>query len=98
MWSLFVVLVEATLGEPTSLRQVHELLDVEQFISQTTEERFGEAILPRAAWLDVQHLQANTLAMTPNGLCDELWAVVATNVLRYAARQKQIRQDVQHAI
>ena len=66
--------------------------------AQPAEERFGIAILPRAARLDVQHLQAGLLAVTTDRRGDELRPIVAANVLRHATREEQVRQNIEHAI
>ena len=65
--SLFVVLLQATRGEPAGRSQVFELLDVQQLVAESAEERFGEAVLPRGARLDVEHLQPDSFAVTTDG-------------------------------
>ncbi len=62
-------------------RQVLELLDVQQLVAKAAEERFGETVLPRRPWLDVEQLQADSFTVTANGTGDELWSIVAADVL-----------------
>ncbi len=56
------------------------------------------AVFPRAARLDVQHLQARLLAVATHRPSNELRAIVAANVPRHAARQEQAGQYVEHPI
>jgi hypothetical protein len=46
------VFFDAPPGEPTGLRQIRELLTVQQLVAQSAEERLGIAVLPRARRLD----------------------------------------------
>ncbi len=95
---LVVVFLQTPPGEPPRLGQVGKLLAVHQLVAQPAEERFGIAVLPGTARLDVQHLQARSLAMSADRLGDELGAVVAANVPRHAAHQEQIRQHIDHPL
>src|ERR1700724_518972 len=93
-----VVFFLASTGEPPCLGQVGELLTVQELVPQPAEERFRKTVLPGAAGLDVEHLQAHLLAMTTDRRSDELRAIVATNVPRRSTREEQVGQDVERAI
>jgi hypothetical protein len=80
------------------LGQIHELLHIQQLVSQAAEKRFRKSILPRRARLDVKHLQASRRRMLADRRGNELRTVVAANVFRHAASQKQVRQNIQHTI
>ena len=64
MRTFFVVLVQALPGKPASLGEIHELLDIQQLVTQAAEERFGEAVFPRSPWLDVQHFQSRLFTVS----------------------------------
>ena len=93
-----VVLQSPGVGQVPGLGKVRELFSVGQLVSQAAVERFGVAVLPGRAWLDVQRLHARMGQPPPNRLGDELRPVVAADVLRHATDAEQLRQHVDHLL
>ena len=60
---------------------VHERMHVQTFIAKGPVEALDEWVFPRAAWRDVERLCSLFRQPVLKRLCDELRAIVATNVL-----------------
>ena len=82
------------LDDDLRLAESVEDLAVEQLVAQPSIEALDKAILPRAAWSDVGGLGSDRRDPLLDGLGDELRAVVGADVLRNAAQDEQVGQDV----
>ena len=71
-----VVLPEPAIGQALGLSHRGEQLGVEEFIPKPTVEGFSKAVLPWGAWLDVRGCGAAVFAPAPQGVGNELGAVV----------------------
>src|SRR5690606_30512953 len=71
-----------------------EDLAVEEFVAQASIEALDVAILPWASGCDVGSLRPDGGDPVLHGRGDELRAVVGTDVLRHAAQDEQVGQDV----
>lgn len=96
MRPLSIVVSPPCLDDDLSLGEAVEDLTVEQFIAQLRVEFFAVTVFLRAARLDECGLRAHCYDPIPNGLGDELWAVVGTNMARQTAQDEQVRQSVDH--
>ena len=65
---------------------------IEQLIAQLAVERLAIAVLPGTSWFDVGGLGADGCNPFAERECDELRAVVGTDVGRHAASDEQIAQ------
>ena len=63
---------------------------IQKFIAKPGVERLDEAVLPRTAWRDVGCLRADCGDPVLLRLCDELRAVVGTDVPRHALQDEQV--------
>ena len=82
MRSLLVVLVAVVLDDDPGLRQGPELFAVQAFVPEATVEGLDEAILPRAAGLDVDRPDLGCGQPLLELLGDKLRSIVGTDVLR----------------
>jgi len=92
------MLVQSPTRKPFRFLQVHKLLHVQQFATQSTKRTLGKTVLPRRTQLDIKQFQPGTIGMTANRLRNKLGTVVAANVLRHATRHKQFFQHGQHLL
>ena len=76
-----VVVVLPDRGEATGAGQVIEDFHGQELVGQATVEALGVSILPGTAWVDVQRLNVHAPQPRSHSLSNELWAVVATNLL-----------------
>ena len=79
MWPEGVVLPAPAIGQALSLSHPGEQLSVEQLIPEPADERLGKAVLSRRAWLDLGSGGAAAFAPAPQGVGNELWAVVTAD-------------------
>ena len=79
--------------DPRLLERVKDLA-VQQLIAKLRVEALAIAVLPWAARRDIGGLGADKRDPVPRGLRDELGAVVRTHMAGNAARNEQVRQDV----
>ncbi len=70
MWSQSVVIIAPPAGDAMDLLKTVEDLAVEQTIAQAGVEAFDLAVLPKAAWLDVQGGDAESAQPLPHGVGD----------------------------
>jgi hypothetical protein len=82
MWSDCVVVLSPAFNEHLCLLQCVEDLAIEQLISELAVEAFIVAVLPGAAWLDVESLDADPAEPSPNRLGGELGPVVRADMIR----------------
>ena len=81
------VLQAPAISQQLSLWSRGEQLGVEELIPEPPVERFGKAVLPRRSRLDIRRAGCVAgIAPVPQGLGDELRAVVTTDV-RAASQQ-----------
>ena len=76
------------LAEHLRLHQTREQFAVQEFIPETTVERFTVRILPWTARRDVQGSDATLRQELPNRIRDELRTIVAANVFRHPAESR----------
>src|SRR5690606_14790336 len=79
--------------DPGLFERVEDLA-VEEFVAQASIEALDVAILPWASGCDVGSLRPDGGDPVLHGRGDELRAVVGTDVLRHAAQDEQVGQDV----
>jgi hypothetical protein len=84
------------LDDDPGLSKRVEDLSVQQFIAKSGVEALDEAVLPGTASLNVGRLGSNGSDPVLHGLGDELRPVVGSDVLRYAAQNELIGQQVDH--
>ena len=71
-----------------------EDLAIEEFVAHSRIEAFDEAVLPWASRRDIGGACADGGDPFLHGPGDELRAIVGTNVLRRAAQDEQVGQDI----
>ena len=86
------------LTEHLRLQYRVEHLSVQQFITQPPVERLDVAVLPWAAWLDIQGLDPDPLEPSPERLCRELRPVVRAYVLGRAAQDEELGEPRQEPL
>ena len=89
-----IVVTSPAFDEDLVVVQRIKQFPVEQFISQFAIEGFDIAVLPRTARLDEQGRHGQHVIPGPQRRNDELRAVVAPNMRRAAADEKQLTQDL----
>ena len=89
----FVMPTPAFHDDPGLFERVEDLA-VEEFVAQASIEALDVAILPWASGCDVGSLRPDGGDPVLHGRGDELRAVVGTDVLRHAAQDEQVGQDV----
>jgi hypothetical protein len=67
---------------------------IQKFIAKPGVERLDEAVLPWTAWRDVGCLRADCGNPVLHRFCDELRAVVGTDVSGDAAQDEQVAERV----
>ena len=67
-----VVLPAPAVGQALGFRHRDEQLGIQEFISEPSVERLGNAVLPRRSRFDVGGAGAAALAPFPEGVSDEL--------------------------
>lgn len=75
-----------------------ERFSVQAFIPQTPVEALVVAILPWAAWLNVESFDAQLREPRLDGFCCKFRSVVRADMIRYPACDKQISQNIHHII
>jgi hypothetical protein len=83
MGSVLVVFPAVVFDDHPRFGQGVELLAVEAFVAEPSVEAFDEAVLPRAAGLDVEGFHPVILEPLLDGPGDELGAVVAPQVFEH---------------
>ena len=83
------------LDEDLGLLEAVEDLAVEQLVPQLAVEAFAIAILPGAAWLDVERLGTHTRQPAAHDLGGHLWPVVGSDVLGDTAHQHRVSHGLQ---
>lgn len=71
-----------------------EDLAVEPFVAELAVEALALAVLPRATGFDIRGPGTQSGDPVPEGLRDELRAVVGADVLRHAARHEPIAKSL----
>lgn len=79
-----VVIILPYCGELSRRREALELLHSQKLIARSAVEALDVTVFPRAAWLDVERLDANLGEPLPQCWGDELGAVVAADAPRHA--------------
>ena len=69
-----------------------ENLLIQELVTKAAVEALGEAVLPRAAWIDVSHFRLRLVQVAPQSQRDELWPVVHSQKLGSPAPQRNGRQ------
>jgi hypothetical protein len=85
-----VVVMPPAFDDDLSFPQRVEDLAVEQFVSQARIKTFDKAILPGAPWRDVGGLGSHGRDPILQGFCDELRAIVGTDMAKHAAQDEEI--------
>ena len=98
VWSDRVVVVSPSSDEHCCLLQSVEDFAVQQLVAELAVERFVVAVLPGAAWFDVERLHADPAKPIPNGMGRELRTIVGTNVVGWAVFDKQCGNALQDVI
>lgn len=93
-----VVLQAPAVGQALSLGHRGEKLGVQEFIPESTVERFGKTVLPRGSWLDVGGGGAAGLAPALEGVGEELGAVVGPDVSRRRIEAHEFLQYGHHVL
>src|ERR1019366_9237448 len=92
---LIVFLPEVAHHDP-SFRQRPQLFPVQAFVPKPTMEAFHKPVLPRAARLNVNGLDAIVLQPSLHNPGDELRTVVASQKLRRTVLANRLLQPLQH--
>ena len=85
-----------TFDHDLSFAERVKYLPVQQLVSEPGIEALDITVLPWTARRDVGRLRANSGNPSLNRLSDKLWAIVGTNVSRYATLDKQLAQYIDH--
>ena len=85
-----VVVLPPLLDHDLCLVQAVEDFSVEQLVAQLPVERFAVAVLPGAAWCDIQGLCSNLRQPAANDLRRHLGAIVRPDVLRHTAHEHDV--------
>src|ERR1700690_1508885 len=85
------------LDDNLSLFQAVEDLSVEQLVAYFTVEGFAVAVLPGAAWFDVQGLGSNLRQPVAYDLRRHLSAIVRSDVLGHAPHEHDVGHRLKHA-
>ena len=93
-----VVLPAPAIGQALGLSHRGEQLSVEEFIPEPAVEGFSKAVLPRGAWLDVSGCGAAVLAPAPQGVGNELRAVIAADERRSWVEAGELLQHHNHVL
>ena len=93
-----VVVPPPTLDEHLGLQERVELLSGQELVAEPAVEALAIAVLPRAAWFDEQGFHANLGEPLTHLLGRKLRTIVAADILRYAAADKQVAQSLQYVL
>jgi hypothetical protein len=91
-----VVIPAPAIGQALGLSHRGEQLGVEEFIPEPAVERLGIAVLPWGAWLDVRGGRTAALAPAPQGMGNELGAVIAADECRCWVEAGELLQHRHH--
>ena len=91
-----VVLPAPSIGQGLCLGHGGEELRIQEFITEAAVERFGKAVLPRRAWLDIGRCRGAAFCPAPEGVGNEFWPVVAADVRRCRVKAGQLFQHRHH--
>lgn len=84
MRTILVVFDAVLLCQHLCFQKAAEDFPVEELVPQFVVEALDVAVFLRASWGDVNALHLLFLEPVLDGIGNELWAVVATDVLRHA--------------
>ena len=98
MGSLLVVQAPIVLHDDASFGDEKEDFWRKTFVSKTAMKTFDDAILPRAAWLDIQRLHLGGSAPVLNEPGDKFRAIIRANKRRRAPSCHQGLKRIQHLI
>ena len=93
-----VVVPPPTLDEHLGLQERVELLSGQELVAEPAVEALAIAVLPRAAWFDEQGFHANLGEPLTHLPRRKLRTIVAADILRYAAADKQVAQSLQYVL
>ena len=93
-----IVLAPPLLDQHGRLRQRVEDLPVQQLVPELAVEALVVAVLPRAARLDKEHLDAHAPQPQPHELRAELRSVVRPQILGRPVSDEQIGQHLEHVV
>ena len=93
-----IVLAPPLLDQHGRLRQRVEDLPVQQLVAELAVEALVVAVLPRAARLDKEHLDAHAPQPPPHELRGELRSVVRPQILGRPVSDEQIGQHLEHVV
>ena len=92
-----VLAAEAGEGDLGATEGVEELA-VEELVAELVVEALDVGVLPRGAGADVERADRLRLQPIPDGVGDELWAVVAAQVTRRPAPGHDLSDDRDHVL
>jgi hypothetical protein len=87
-----------SIGQGLRLGHGGEQLRIQEFITEATVERFGKAVLPRRAWLDIGRCRGVAFCPAPEGVGNEFGPVVAADVRRCRVKAGQLFQHRHHVL
>jgi len=93
---LGVVVLPPVFDDDLSFFERIKYLTVEQLVAHSSVEAFAISVLPRAAWLNECGLCSDSSNPVSDGLCDELRAIVRTNIGRGVAQNEQVGQSINY--
>ena len=89
-----VVVMSPCFDHDLGLLERVEDLAVEQLIAELSVEAIVVAVLTGAAWLDAGGPRPDGSDPVSERLGHELWAIVRADVIRHAAQDEEIRQNI----
>src|SRR5690606_22376675 len=96
VWSFRVVVLPPLLDQDLCLAEAVEDLPIQHFIAKAGVKALAITILPGRSGLDVSRFCPDGADPVPNGLGDELRAIVGADEGWHASNDEQVRQRVVH--